>query len=287
MEQLIVAEAVWHTYPNGIDALRGVDLFINKQDYIALIGANGSGKTTLVKHFNGLLRPTRGRVQVKGLDTRHVPSERLATIVGYTFQNPDHMLFSISIEEEVSFGPRNLKLPADEIKHLVDEALEVTGLSAFRKESPLFFGKGVRRMITIASILSMRPEVLVIDEPTTGMDHRGRLAVMGLLDELSRRGHTIIIITHDMQIVTNRTRRTVVMHEGVIALDVPTTRLFEHENILARASLKPPQRIQLAQALKLTNAELPSVEALSRYVEQCVSASSDRDKEAEEHAKSR
>ena len=286
MEELIIADGVWYTYATGIDALRGANLVIKRQDYIALIGANGSGKTTLVKHFNGLLRPTRGRVQVKGLDTRHVSSERLATIVGYTFQNPDHMLFSTSIEEEVSFGPRNLKLPADEIKHLVDEALEVTALAAFRKESPLFFGKGVRRMITIASVLSMRPEVLVIDEPTTGMDYRGRLAVMGLLDELSRRGHTIIIITHDMQIVTNHARRTVVMQDGLIALDVPTTRLFEHEDILARSSLKPPQRVLLARALEFTNSTLPSVDALSEYVTRCASAGSDGDKETGEHAKS-
>ncbi len=286
MELLVVAEGVWYTYPNGVEALRGVDLIIRRQDYIALIGPNGSGKTTLAKQFNGLLRPTRGRLTVKGLDTRQTPSEQLATIVGYTFQNPDHMLFSTSIEEEVSFGPRNLKLPQDEIKRRVDEALEVAGLVTYRKESPLFFGKGVRRMITIASVLSMRPEMLIIDEPTTGMDHRGRVAVMGLLDELSRRGHAIIIITHDMQVVANHTRRTVVMHGGTIALDAPTAEVFTHEDILAKAGLRPPQRFQLAQAIKFAYEGLPSVEALAQYVEQCASAGSEGDKEAEDQTKS-
>jgi energy-coupling factor transport system ATP-binding protein len=284
MPDPILCEGLWHVYPNGIEALRGVDFAVKKADYIALIGSNGSGKTTLVKHFNGLLRPTRGRVWVAGLDTLRTPSERLATIVGYTFQNPDHMLFATTIQEEIEFGARNLKLPRDEVELNVREALLVTGLSDHRKESPLFFGKGIRRMITIASVLSMRPEVLVIDEPTTGMDHRGRMAVMGLLDQLWGRGHTVIVITHDMQIVADHCRRTVLMHEGTVLFDGPTPEVFERRDLLSRARLRPPQRVELAQALLIPSAGVPTVEFLSQYVRRQLSGRSNRNKQAEEHA---
>jgi cobalt transport protein ATP-binding subunit len=260
---------LWHTYRNGTTALRGVTLSIRKGDYIALIGKNGSGKSTLVKHFNGLLRPTKGTVKVAGLDTTSTRSERLAAIVGYVFQNPDHMLFSTTVEGEVEFGPKNLGLSPSEIHSRVEEALEVTGLQRYRKESPLFFGKGMRRMITIAAILAMRPEVLVIDEPTTGMDYRGRQSVMALIDELHASGRTIIIITHDMKIVSDYAERVLVMSEGRLLLDAPPEELFARKDVLESSSLTPPQRIELAQGLSLGLSGIPTLgevtEGIKRY----------------------
>ncbi|HEV2227283.1 MAG TPA: ATP-binding cassette domain-containing protein [Nitrososphaerales archaeon] len=271
MQDIIQTMGLWHEYPNGVEAIRNIDLTIQKGDYVALIGKNGSGKSTLVKHFNGLLRPTKGKVMVGGLDTVSTRSEKLATIVGYVFQNPDYMLFATTIEQEVEFGPKNLKLKPDEVNRRVDHALEVTGLAPLRKESPLFFGKGVRRMITITSILSMDPEVMVIDEPTTGMDYRGRESVMALIDRLNQLGKTIIIITHDMKVVAAHSKRVLVMSDGELILDSPTEGLFEHQDALAQASLKPPERIQLANEIGMKdNSGVPSIDDVSKKVREVI-----------------
>lgn len=264
MDEIIEASGLWHQYPNGVQAVQDVSLSIGKGDYIALIGKNGSGKSTLAKHFNGLLRPTAGKVLVSGLDTSTVRSERLARIVGYVFQNPDYMLFSTTVEDEVAFGPRNLRLDRELLNKRVEDALEVTGLAIHRKESPLFFGKGTRRRITIAAVLAMDPDVIVIDEPTTGMDHRGRESVMTLVDRLNGLGKTIVIITHDMKVVAAHSRRSLVMADGRLILDTPTDRLFGNREVLADASLKPPQRVQLADELGLNDGlEIPTVEDLT------------------------
>lgn len=259
-ERIIQTLGLWHRYPNGVDAVRDVTVSVDKGEYVALIGKNGSGKSTLAKHFNGLLRPTLGRVVVGGLDTATTGSEKLSRIVGYVFQNPDYMLFSTTVEDEVAFGPKNLKLRSSEVRRRVEEALEVTNLTQFRKESPLFFGKGVRRRITIAAILSMNPDVMVIDEPTTGMDYRGRESVMTLIDRLNELGKTMVIITHDMKVVAAHSRRAMVMSDGQLILDSPTVDLFEDGSALSRASLKPPQRIEVADALGLGDwTGIPSV----------------------------
>ncbi len=270
-KDIIQTVGLWHEYPNGVQAIRDISLNVRSGDYIALIGKNGSGKSTLVKHFNGLLRPTRGKVVVGGFDTSVTRSERLATIVGYVFQNPDYMLFSTTIEKEVEFGPKNLKLSSAEVKSRVEYALEVTDLAKYRKESPLFFGKGIRRMITVASILSMNPDVMVIDEPTTGMDYRGRESVMALIDRLNALGKTIIIITHDMRVVAAHSKRVIVMLDGQLIFDAPTERLFENQDVLARASLKPPERIQLASQLGLKDiSPIPSLEEITNRVREII-----------------
>ena len=264
MENIVQTQALWHQYPNGVQAVRDVTMTIGKGDYIALIGKNGSGKSTLAKHFNGLLRPTAGKVVVGGLDTASTRSEELSRIVGYVFQNPDYMLFSTTIEDEVAFGPKNLRLRPDVVRKRVEEALDVTGLTEHRKESPLFFGKGIRRRITIAAVLSMSPDVMVIDEPTTGMDYRGRESVMSLIDRLNELGKTIVIITHDMKVVAAHSHRALVMSDGQIILDSPTESLFENHDALRRASLKPPQRIQVADELGLKDGDgIPSVADLT------------------------
>jgi len=267
LENIIQTLDLWHEYPNGVQAIQDVTVNIRRGDYVALIGKNGSGKSTLVKHFNGLLRPTRGKVEVGGLDTVVTRSEELSRIVGYVFQNPDYMLFSTTIEDEVAFGPKNLGLKPAEVKERVEEALAVTGLVEHRRESPLFFGKGVRRRITIASVLSMNPDVMVIDEPTTGMDYRGRESVMALIDKLNGLGKTMVIITHDMKVVAAHSSRVLVMADGQLILDSPTEDLFGNRGVLAKASLKPPQRIMVADGLGLNyGGGIPSVDSLTTLV---------------------
>lgn len=251
-EPIIQCHDLWHSY-GKVQALRGVDLSIRPGEYVGIIGQNGSGKTTLVKHFNGLLKPTKGRVIVNGLDTRQSDTRELSTTVGYVFQNPDHMLFATSVEEEVALGPKILKLPAQEVKRRVSHALGVTGLREYSKEFPHFFGKGMRRMITLAAILAMEPAVMVIDEPTTGMDLRGYAEVMALIDRLHKSGHTIIVITHDMRLVADHCKRTIVMFEGQIYLDGPTRELFGLTKELERVYLRPPSVTRLAQMLDFGN----------------------------------
>jgi energy-coupling factor transport system ATP-binding protein len=249
-KEVIRIEDLWHIYRGGVEALRGVSITVFEGDFIALIGQNGSGKTTLAKHLNGLLKPTKGSVYVKGIDTRDYSLGRLSSMVGYVFQNPDHMLFANTVEEEVAAGPKNLKLPDDEIKQRVDLALKTVGLEEERKESPFFFGKGMRRKITLAAMLSMKPEILVIDEPTTGMDYRGSEEVMKLITKVHDEGHTIIIIAHDMRMVADYAKRTVVMFEGKVLLDSPTNECFTQIENLEKAFLRPPQITRLAQKLK-------------------------------------
>lgn len=253
MEEIIKVENLTHIYETGVEALKGVNIEIHKGEFIALVGQNGSGKSTLVKHFDGLLRPTSGTVTVKGMDISKTRSEKLSSVVGYVFQNPDYMLFALTIEGEVSFGPKNLKLSPDEIKQRVQKALEVTGLEKIKGESPLFFGKGTRRMISIASVLAMDPEVMVIDEPTTGMDYNGRLSVMSLITELNRMGKTIVIITHDMNLVANYCKRVIVLTKGKVVFDGMVEKLFRKAEVLKEAKLKPPQKISLALVLGIND----------------------------------
>ena len=275
METIIQTIGLYHEYPNGVQAIRNVNLEIHAGEYIALIGKNGSGKSTLVKHFNGLLRPTKGKVMVGGMDTAATRSEHLAKRVGYVFQNPDYMLFATTVEQEVRFGPKNLKLDSEEINKRVEQALEVTGLAKQRNESPLFFGKGMRRMITIASILSMNPDVMIIDEPTTGMDFRGREAVMTLIDRLNQLGKTIIIITHDMKVVAAHSKRVIVMSDGIAILDCPTRELYNHEKELSLAALKPPERVRLAEEVGLnTDNAIPTVEDIVAKLKQLITEQS-------------
>lgn len=257
MQEVIVTKGLWYVYPEGMKVLRGVDLTIHERQFVAIVGPNGAGKTTLAKHFNGLLKPTRGSVYVYGQDTRNLNVAKLSTMVGYVFQNPDHMLFAKTIEKEVAYGPRNLKLPEKEIKKRVNLALKTLGLLKYRKESPFFFGKGIRRKVTLAAVLAMEPKILVIDEPTLGMGYRDSVEMMNLLKKLHQEGHTIVIITHDMRIVADYAERAIVMNDGKVIYDGSIRELFLQKEFLDKACLKPLQITRLAR--KLDKFEVPPI----------------------------
>jgi len=248
-EPIIQAENLHYTYPNGGKALKGVSLTIGKGDYLAIIGPNGSGKTTLAKHFNGILKPTDGKVLVDGSDIKKATITKLASKVGYCFQNPDHQLFCQTVKDEVAFGPLNLGLTKEEVEERVDKALKTVGLEIFGDEHPFFLGKGQRQRLAIASILAMEPEVLIIDEPTTGQDYRMAEEIMCLLDQLNEKGHTVIIITHNMPLVCEHVERVIVMLDGKIIVDGPPAEIFTREDVLREAHLYPPQITQLAKKL--------------------------------------
>jgi energy-coupling factor transport system ATP-binding protein len=252
MKPLIVVDHLDFIYPDGTPALFDINLTIGRQEFLALIGQNGSGKTTLSKCLNGLFKPTRGTVNVEGIDTRKKGViKQLVTRVGYVFQNPDHQLFNRSVWSEIAYGPRNLGLSEAEVKERVEEAARVAGVHEDTFEThPYFLDKGLRQRVAIASILAMRPNTIIVDEPTTGQDMRQSIEVMNFLRRLWREeGHTIIIITHEMRIVADYAERTVVLGQGRILLDAPTREVFAQPHILRQTYAEPPQITRLSQAL--------------------------------------
>ncbi|HHV08289.1 MAG TPA: ATP-binding cassette domain-containing protein [Firmicutes bacterium] len=237
-----------HDY-GSVQALRGVNLTIKRGEFVALVGQNGAGKTTLVKHLNNLLQPTTGEVYVDGVSTAGQSIGDLSRRVGYVFQNPDHQIFCSTVREEITYGLRHLDLSSDEIEQKVQEVLGFVGLKGVTERHPFTLGKGERQRLAVASILAMEPNILVVDEPTTGQDWAGAQDMMNLIRNLNREGHTIIMITHDMPIVAEYAQRVVVMHRGQIISDGTPAEVFCQENVLHQASLVPPQITQLAIAL--------------------------------------
>jgi len=249
-EKAIVVEDLWHIYPNGIEALKGVSLQISKGEFVAIIGQNGSGKTTLVKHFNGLLKPTRGHVYVFGMDTKNVTVSALSRLVGYVFQNPDNQLFAPSVKEEIAFGPKNLGYNQDEVEKMVEQALDFVGLKGLENEHPFRLSKAERQLVAFASVIAMRPKVIVVDEPTTGQDWAGTYKIMNMLKKLNEEGHTIIIVTHDMNIVAEYAEKIIVMHGGRILMEGETRKIFYEIEILSRAYIEPPPIVLLINHLE-------------------------------------
>lgn len=249
-EVTIKAEGLWHVYPPNVVALRDINLEIKKGELIAIIGQNGGGKTTLAKHFNGLLKPTKGMVLVGGIDTKDKPPNELALVVGYVFQNPMHQIFSKTVYEEVAFGPRNAGLPEEEVDKRVEEALKEVSLSEYKDTHPLDLDYGKIKLLTIASIMSMKPEVYCLDEPTTGQDHVGRRVLANLVKKINKEeGATVIVITHDMKFVAEVADRIILMVDGKITADGPTRETFQQLKLLQGAFIKPPQIAQLAHEL--------------------------------------
>ena len=247
---ILKAEGLRYAYPTySVEALRGIDLFIQDGEFIAILGQNGSGKTTLAKHFNGLLKPTSGRMLVQGKPTTEYRQWEIARQVGYVFQNPDHQIFARTVAEEVGFGLKMQKETSKTIERRVAEALEVVGLQGYEEKVPFTLTKGERQRVAVASVLAVRPPVIILDEPTTGLDHLHQQNMMRMLKRLNQYGHTVIIITHSMWVAAEYASRTIVMKDGGFVLDGPTREVFANETRLAEASLRPPPLVQLSNWL--------------------------------------
>ncbi|MCK9306315.1 MAG: energy-coupling factor transporter ATPase [Methanoculleus sp.] len=216
---IIAARGLVHRY-DGVMAIGGLDLEVAPGEIVAVVGENGSGKTTLVKHFNGLLRPTEGSVYVDGLNAATVPIAELARHVGLVFQNPDTMLFAETVGDEVAFGVRNIN-PGDPGQP-VDAALREVGLSHRKAAYPRSLSRGERQRLALACVIAMKPKVIVLDEPTTGLDAREAARVMEILGRLRREGHTIVMVTHDMLLGKEYADRIVGMEQGRIVRDERT-----------------------------------------------------------------
>jgi energy-coupling factor transport system ATP-binding protein len=239
----LALDGVSYRYPaGGTLALDGVDLRIEAGERVALIGQNGSGKTTLVRHLNGLLRPTSGRVLHDNLNVALRSVATLARSVGLVFQDPDRQIFSGSVRAEVEFGPRNLGMRGADLAAAVDEALAAVGLDGESRTNPYDLGSSRRKLLALASVQAMRTSVLVLDEPTTGQDLRGVEIVRRAVDEAHAAGRTVIAISHDMGFVADTFDRVVVLRAGQVVLDGTPASVFGEPSWEALRStyLEPP-----------------------------------------------
>jgi energy-coupling factor transport system ATP-binding protein len=249
LQPQLALEQVSFTYPDGTPALRDVSLAVAAGEFVALLGANGSGKTTLAKHLNGLLKPTGGCARVNGRDTRPLRVAELARTVGYVFQNPDHQIFAATVEEEIAFGLRLQGLSQAEVAERVNWALAAFALTPYRDLPPALLGWGQRRQVAVAAVLATRPQALVLDEPTGGLDARSRDALMAAVTTFNRSGGTVILITHNMRLVAEYASRAVAMAGGQVVFDAAPCALFKRREILAHAKLAAPAVVRLGQRL--------------------------------------
>lgn len=246
---LIEAKEVEFSYPNSVKALKGVSLSIAQGEMVAIIGQNGAGKTTLIKHMNGLLKPSAGTMLVDGQPTTNKEPAQLAALVGIVFQNPDDQIFSTNVWNEVTFGPKNLKLGEAEIKERGMRALEMVKLDKELKTHPYDLTITERKLLCLASIVAMRPKALILDEPTTAQDQMGVLKLGEIIQALSANGTTIVTITHDMNFVAEFFARAVVMRQGLKILDGPTQDIFAEKELLHSTYVVPTPIALLGQEL--------------------------------------
>lgn len=238
---MIKIENLSYEYKNGNKVLNNVNITIKSGEFAAIIGQNGSGKTTLLKHLNGLLKPTEGSITVCGLDTAKTRTSVLANKIGFLFQNPDHQIFCADVFEEIAFGLKNLGAEQSKIEELVYKAAEKVGIQQFLKFNPFELSKGQRQRVALASVLAMETEVLVLDEPTTGQDYSEGLEIMEIVKELNEQGKTVIMVTHDMELVAKYAKRVIILRNGAVLEDGLAEKELGNEESLALSSLKPPQ----------------------------------------------
>jgi cobalt transport protein ATP-binding subunit len=230
-------EHLHYVYPDGTEALRGVDLHIGAGEKVALVGPNGAGKSTLILQLNGILQPSHGVVRVGGTVVDRESVRSIRALVGLVFQDPDDQLFSPTVYEDVAFGPLHMGIPADEIHERVDRALAAVGMAGTERRMPHRLSLGQRKRVAIATVLSMDPQILVFDEPTSGLDPRGRREFIRLLASMT---HTLIVSTHDMGMVAEIFPRTVVLDDGQVVADESTGRLLRDVELLAAHGLEAP-----------------------------------------------
>jgi cobalt/nickel transport system ATP-binding protein len=233
----LLVEDVAFAYPDGHQALFGVDLRIEPGERVALLGPNGAGKTTLVLHLNGILRPGRGTISVAGLPVTKANLREIRSRVGIVFQDPDDQLFMPTVGEDVAFGPRNLGLPEAEVTARVAIALEQVGMAGYADRPPHHLSFGQRRRVAVATVLSMHPEVLVLDEPSSNLDPAGRRELAEVLESLPV---TLLMVTHDLPYAMQLCPRSVVLDDGAVVADGGTRELLADSAMLARHRLELP-----------------------------------------------
>jgi cobalt/nickel transport system ATP-binding protein len=238
---IVEVDDLHYTYPDGTAAVQGISFRIHHGESVAIVGANGAGKSTLLLHLNGYLTPAVGRVRIGDHFLARETVHEVRRTVGMVFQDPDDQLFMPTVQDDVAFGPLNLGLPPAEVESRVAAALARVEASHLKDRPPYHLSGGEKRAVAIASVLSMTPEILVMDEPTTGLDPHARRRLIGLLRSFR---HTKIIATHDLDLVLDVCDRTIVLHRGTVTADGPTAGIFGDRDLLARSHLERPLRLQ-------------------------------------------
>ena len=241
---IINMDKLWHAYSNEVVALKGVSLTIREGEFVAVMGRNASGKTTLVKHINGLLKPTKGVVTVDGINTREATIAELAQKVGFVFQNPNDHLFADTVEEEIAFTLKNLGFKYAEVASRVDEMLERFNLTPYKCQYPRSLSGGEKQRVALASVIAAHPRILIMDEPTRGMEYKLKNELMSFLNEYRSQGNTVILVTHDVETVAEHADRVILLSEGKIVVD------GDKREVLSKALLFSPQINRLVQAFE-------------------------------------
>lgn len=255
---MIETHNISYSYPDGTEALKNVNFTAQQGKIVALLGPNGAGKSTLFLHFNGILEPTSGSVYIDGEQLGYNKKDlmNVRQKVGIVFQNPDDQLFAPTVMEDVAFGPMNIGLTDDEVDKRVKDALKRVGMEGSENRPPHHLSGGEKKRIAIAGILAMKPEIMVLDEPTSGLDPRGASQIMHLLYHLNKEGMSIVISTHDVDLVPLYAYNVYIMSKGELIKEGSPTEVFEDTETIRKANLRLPRIAHLMEILKKED-ELP------------------------------
>ncbi|MBU3932224.1 MAG: ATP-binding cassette domain-containing protein [Proteobacteria bacterium] len=247
----IEVTGVHFTYDDGTEALSGVDFHVSEGEFVAILGSNGSGKTTLIGLLVGLLKPKTGRISIGEREIGNLSAEELYQRVGLVFQNPNDQLFAATVEEDAAFGPRNLNLPEAEVERRVTEALAAVAALPLRGRAIHHLSFGEQKRVSLAGVMAMRPSVLILDEPTAGLDPAGEAQMMQLLKKLNREeGLTVILATHSVDMLPLFANRIYVLDHGRVLQEGPSEEIFCHQEMIVRAKLRLPYVSRLMYEMK-------------------------------------
>ena len=247
---LIELSGVSFAYPNGTQALSGIDFSVGAGERVAVLGPNGAGKSTLFQLFNGLLLPTAGIVTVNGRLVEKAYLKEVRRMIGMVFQDPDDQLFSSTVRQEIAYGLINLGLAGDRMEEAIAWALQMVGLSGYENKSPFNLSGGEKKRVALASVLAMRPEILVLDEPTAALDPIGAAKIIRLLNQINvELGITLVFSTHDVDAVPLLADRVYLMDKGEISLSGPTAKVFSRRDLIRAHNLRLPRVAHLAELL--------------------------------------
>ena len=269
---VIELDNVSHRYEAGVNALYDVNLTIHQGEFIALMGRNGAGKTTLVSHIIGLLKPSQGKVLVVGQDTINTPTHILARHVGFCFQNPNHQIVSFTIQDEMKFGLKAHGIDESEYPERIDKALRIVNMEEYANAEVFDLGKGQKQRIAFASVLTLEPEMLVIDEPTTGQDPEMAKEIFEIIKKLNQNGTTVLLITHNVDYAAMYAKRAIVLNHGRVKFDGPIDDLLKDEPLMQENSLELPHITRLAKQLSPYGVPADTVffEDMEKYLQQMV-----------------
>lgn len=248
---MIEAQDVYFSYANKVEALKGISLTIKDGEFVAIMGQNGAGKSTLVKHFNGLLKPTIGTILIDGVETTKTSVATLARNVGFVFQNPDHQLFSETVEDEIAFALKNFGFESEAIEKRITWALNLLALTQYRKTSPFLLSGGERKRVALASVLAWDPQTLILDEPTIGQDHEQKEKLRQFVLQMQTQKKTVVMVTHDVEFVAECDPRVILMKEGRVMADGIGKEILTDPSLLKVSSIVLPQIAQIFSKLSL------------------------------------